>query len=98
MPVANLPAPELDHSNILVTFVHGTWGRGVFPALRISKRPFWFEPGSAFRDGLLSDLQSRGTIFSFGHLEKYRLMRVMVGMRGRGMDRFVRCGPLIEAA
>jgi hypothetical protein len=50
---------------VCIFLVHGTWGRGVFPVLRISKKPLWFEPGSAFRDKLASDLHNRGVICSF---------------------------------
>jgi hypothetical protein len=55
---------EPDDSEVLITLVHGTWGRGVFPTLRTSKRPFWFEPGGSFREKLLSDLQTRGVVCS----------------------------------
>jgi hypothetical protein len=36
---------------IVVTLVHGTWGRGMFPTLipRLSVRPRWFEEKSGFR-------------------------------------------------
>jgi hypothetical protein len=45
--------------------VHGTWGRGIFPGLRVTKTPYWFEPGGLFREKLLSDLQLRGFSCSF---------------------------------
>jgi hypothetical protein len=60
-----MPAQSVgDDVELVVTFVHGTWGRGIFPALRNSKTPFWFEPGGAFRDKLVSELQARGIISS----------------------------------
>ena len=34
---------------LLITLVHGTWGRGFFPGRQSQKRrPFWFEDGSPF--------------------------------------------------
>jgi hypothetical protein len=54
-----LEPDEVQPDEVLVTFVHGTWGRGVFPALRISKKPFWSEQGGSFRDNLLSELRGR---------------------------------------
>jgi hypothetical protein len=42
-------------NNVIVTLVHGTWPRGLFPRLRRSNRaPCWFEEGSAFRNQLTS--------------------------------------------
>src|SRR5262245_3438341 len=45
---------------LLITLVHGTWGRGFFPRRqRQSRRPFWFEEGSPFLariSGELSDV------------------------------------------
>src|SRR5262249_30233980 len=45
---------------LLITLVHGTWGRGFFPRQPgKSRRPFWFEEGSPFLariSGELSDV------------------------------------------
>ena len=43
--------------NLLITLVHGTWGRGFFPRRQRNKRrPFWFEEGSPFLAGLSGEL------------------------------------------
>ena len=50
----NAPQPEL-----LITLVHGTWGRGMFPQLRtkmMHSKPAWFEDGSDFRKRLTAAL------------------------------------------
>ena len=40
---------ELSRPELLITLVHGTWGRGFFPGRRREGRPpFWFEDGSPF--------------------------------------------------
>lgn len=44
---------------INLTLVHGTWGRGIFPSRRVSRSPFWFEPGSLFRSRLKEELDRR---------------------------------------
>jgi hypothetical protein len=42
---------------LLITLVHGTWGRGFFPRLqRPNRRPFWFEDGSPFLARLSTEL------------------------------------------
>jgi hypothetical protein len=42
---------------LLITLVHGTWGRGFFPARqRQNRRPFWFEEGSPFLARLSTEL------------------------------------------
>ena len=57
---------EVRHQ-LLITTVHGTWGRGFFPKIvrfkqwlrglirrkRLSAPPFWFEEGSPFRVRLI---------------------------------------------
>ena len=47
----------------VVTLVHGTWGRGIFPGLipRLTSRPRWFEKNSAFRVQLENLLTADGT-------------------------------------
>ncbi|HPE79641.1 MAG: hypothetical protein H6961_01380 [Chromatiaceae bacterium] len=46
---------------LAITLVHGTWGRGVFPALSLLwRRPFWFEPGGGFHDRLKHGLAGLG--------------------------------------
>jgi hypothetical protein len=43
---------------LLITLVHGTWGRGFFPRRqRPNRRPFWFEDGSPFLARLSTELQ-----------------------------------------
>jgi hypothetical protein len=42
-----------------ITLIHGTWGRGFFPGVP-TKKPRWFEEGSAFRAMLESELKDRG--------------------------------------
>jgi hypothetical protein len=40
---------ELSRPELLITLVHGTWGRGFFPGRRRKGRPpWWFEDGSPF--------------------------------------------------
>src|SRR5262245_49055686 len=40
--------PEIQRQ-LLITLVHGTWGRGFFPRRqRQNRRPFWFEESSPF--------------------------------------------------
>jgi hypothetical protein len=40
---------ELTRPELLITLIHGTWGRGFFPGRRREGRPpFWFEDGSPF--------------------------------------------------
>lgn len=52
--------PEADQRPLAITLVHGTWGRGVFPALSPPwRRPFWFEPGGEFHDRLKQGLADR---------------------------------------
>src|SRR5207342_3517803 len=50
-------------SIVNVTLVHGTWARGL-PGLKREpsgdSRPKWFEPGSAFYNGLLDALNRAG--------------------------------------
>jgi hypothetical protein len=47
---------EVRHQ-LLLTLVHGTWGRGFFPRQRAkSRRPFWFEDGSPFLARLSAEL------------------------------------------
>jgi hypothetical protein len=42
---------------LLITLVHGTWGRGFFPRrLGTSQRPFWFKEGSPFLARLGTEL------------------------------------------
>jgi hypothetical protein len=42
---------------LLITLVHGTWGRGFFPRrIGKSRRPFWFEGGSPFLARLSDEL------------------------------------------
>ena len=42
---------------LLITLVHGTWGRGFFPRRQSQKRrPFWFEDGSPFLARLSTEL------------------------------------------
>jgi len=42
---------------LLITLVHGTWGRGFFPRQqRRSRRPLWFEKGSPFLTRLSTGL------------------------------------------
>jgi hypothetical protein len=42
---------------LLITLVHGTWGRGFFPRRRRHNgRPFWFEEGSPFLGRLSTEL------------------------------------------
>ena len=43
---------------LLITLVHGTWGRGFFPEFqRPNRRPFWFEDGSPFLARLSAELR-----------------------------------------
>jgi pimeloyl-ACP methyl ester carboxylesterase len=52
---------EKDPSDICITLLHGTWGRGLFPDCRppegVKRKPFWFEVGSLFRTRLESTLE-----------------------------------------
>jgi len=42
---------------LLITLVHGTWGRGFFPRRqRQNRRPLWFEDGSPFLSRLTTEL------------------------------------------
>jgi hypothetical protein len=42
---------------LLITLLHGTWGRGFFPRLRTQdQRPLWFETKSPFRRRLSAEL------------------------------------------
>src|SRR5262245_23147997 len=42
---------------LLITLVHGTWGRGLLPRRqRQNRRPLWFENGSSFLARLSDDL------------------------------------------
>src|SRR5215467_7645890 len=42
---------------LLITLMHGTWGRGFFPKRqRQNRRPFWFEEGSPFLARLSAEL------------------------------------------
>lgn len=53
--------PQAEHIPFAVTLVHGTWGRGVFPALSLPwRRPFWFEAGGRFHDRLKRFLAAEG--------------------------------------
>ena len=49
--------PEARHQ-LLITLVHGTWGRGLFlpKRHRQDKPPFWFEEGSPFLTRLRAEL------------------------------------------
>jgi hypothetical protein len=48
---------ETTPHQLLITLVHGTWGRGFFPRRRAkSRRPFWFEGGSPFLARLSAEL------------------------------------------
>lgn len=61
---------EIARPRLLITLVHGTWPRGLFPKIarfkqwarrllrrkRLSPSPFWFEEGSPFLDRLSTDL------------------------------------------
>src|SRR5262245_24732976 len=59
VPDANTSAAP---TNLLITIVHGTWGRGIFPALR-SRLPFknhwWFDDQSQFASKLREGLSKR---------------------------------------
>jgi hypothetical protein len=47
---------ETQHQ-LLITLVHGTWGRGFFPRHQHQSRaPFWFEEGSSFFARLRTEL------------------------------------------
>ena len=47
---------EIQHQ-LLITLVHGTWGRGFFPRRqRQNRRPLWFEEGSPFLARLSAEL------------------------------------------
>lgn len=41
---------------LILTLVHGTWGRGFWPTPYNPKKPRWFEPGSRFRRDLEKSL------------------------------------------
>jgi hypothetical protein len=48
--------PDARHQ-LLITLVHGTWGRGFFPKRqRQNRRPFWFEEGGPFLASLSGEL------------------------------------------
>jgi len=48
---------EVRHQ-LLITLVHGTWGRGFFPRRqRQNRRPLWFEEGSPFLTRLSTELR-----------------------------------------
>jgi hypothetical protein len=48
--------PEVQHQ-LLITLVHGTWGRGFFPKpRRAAQTPFWFAEGSPFVARLHTEL------------------------------------------
>jgi hypothetical protein len=46
---------EVEHQ-LLITTVHGTWGRGLFPSLQRQNRRRWFEEDSPFLDRLMEEL------------------------------------------
>jgi hypothetical protein len=46
---------EAQHQ-LLITLVHGTWGRGFFTRSRQDRAPFWFEKGSPFLARLHTEL------------------------------------------
>jgi hypothetical protein len=49
--------PEGAANQLLITLVHGTWGRGVFSnSRRQGRRPLWFEDGSPFLALLSAEL------------------------------------------
>ena len=48
---------EVTRHQLLITLVHGTWPRGLFPMLRRqNRRPLWFEEGSPFLARLSAEL------------------------------------------
>jgi hypothetical protein len=48
---------EIARHQLLITLVHGTWGRGFFPShRRQNQRPLWFEEGSPFLTRLSIEL------------------------------------------
>lgn len=49
----------MNDRTIVVTLVHGTWGRGFFPSAR-GKTPRWFECGSPFQERLTKHLRAAG--------------------------------------
>jgi len=49
--------PEVARHHLLITLVHGTWGRGFFPRHRRRDRlPLWFEESSPFLARLSAEL------------------------------------------
>jgi hypothetical protein len=49
--------PEVTRHQLLITLVHGTWGRGFFPGHRRQNRPpLWFEVGSPFLARLCAEI------------------------------------------
>jgi hypothetical protein len=45
--------PDVVYPELLITLVHGTWGRGFFPGRQRKRRPpWWFEDGSPFLERL----------------------------------------------
>ena len=58
------PSPQ-----VIVTLVHGTWGRGMFWIRKFRpNRPRWFETGSAFRTSLIEHLPRPKCAVRFGRL------------------------------
>jgi hypothetical protein len=57
-------APMSTRPELLITLVHGTWGRGFLPWLRVSAGLFWFENGSNFRAKLSNSLKERAIAHS----------------------------------
>lgn len=57
--------------DLLIILVHGTWGRGFFPDSRpvSNRKPWWFEPGSEFRQQLANELGERNIQAEIGFIE-----------------------------
>jgi hypothetical protein len=51
-------------TGLVITLVHGTWGRGIFPRIRtvFPLAPCWFERGSAFRTRLEATLEPHAPV------------------------------------
>jgi hypothetical protein len=47
---------EIARHQLLITTVHGTWGRGFFPRRQRQNRRLWFEEESPFLDRLIEEL------------------------------------------
>jgi hypothetical protein len=53
-------------AQVVITLVHGTWGRGFFARnSRKARRPRWFEPGSDFRRNLDAHLTTENMVLEY---------------------------------